>query len=204
MGLLDDILGGLAGEAPAAPDQVQLDPGTASLLNNQVAKAQAPASEYQGMLQRNTEGAQRVLGQSQQRAGQTAAGLAIPPGQLEAGRRLYSSYANKEINRLTEQNEMKGKLMKADYMNSVAKSLMAQRQAEVNYYQTLTDAYKQQEASRAQMIASIFQTGSTVAGMYAANRGGQPSAPAPAESSATASFQPSGMSRSDGYNTNYM
>lgn len=171
----DVMNGNLGGSSPTPPSQVALDPGSQQIVNQQIATAGQDPSYYSGILNQN-QGQARSLAQGDQQLQQQSQQLGMQPGQMQAIRNAYNSQANTGINDLVQQNELKGKMMKADYMNKLSSTLLGQQKQAVSQYQVLTQAYQQQEMARAQTISSLFQTGALAGGMMAgsqsANAGG--------------------------------
>lgn len=164
-GLLDSIIG----TTTPQPTAVGLDSGTQNLINSQVANSGQDPSHFSGILNQGVDKAQGNLGgvQNNLNAGTTQANTGMAPGQFQALRQSYAAQAGQNINRLKSQNDLQGQMMKADYMNQTAKALLGQAQFQSNQYQTLTNAYTQQEAARASAINSMFQTADTVIGLKA-------------------------------------
>lgn len=162
------IIGG-GGSVPA-PSYVGLDPGTQGLMNQEAIQAGQSSSYYSGLLNQGVAAQTGQLGGTSaqdQRASAEMGGSAMPGGQIQAIRGVYGRQAQQGLNQLKTQNDYQGQMMKADYMSTVGKALLGQQQNMANYYQSLTNAYVQQETSRAQTINSLFQVGDQVIGMNA-------------------------------------
>ncbi len=177
MAFSDDVFkpfSDFAGGAPDAPKSVGLDSGSQGLLNRSVAQASQPSGYYSGILNQNVGRAQTALGQSNQAAAQENAsmggGINLSPGQMGAIRNAYNSQASRQIGNMVKQNDYKGQMMRADYMNSIAQTMLHQQAQQVSQYGVLTNAFIQQEGARAAAINSLFQTGDTAMGMQMARQ----------------------------------
>jgi hypothetical protein len=161
-GLLNNVFG----NAPQ-PTTVPLDTGSQNLENQMADQSNQPSNYYSGILNSNL-GQVANLGQNDQQMNQSAQSMGMAPGQMEAIRNVYSQQAGQGINRLTQQNELKGQMMKADYMNQMSRAMLGIQQNAVNQYGVLSQAYQQQEYARAGVINSLFQTANFGIGMAGA------------------------------------
>lgn len=163
-GLLD-----LLGSTPDAPGATPLDPGTQGIVNRMTDKAGGDASTFTAGL---NQGAGSNLMENKQQALQSDArqGGGMGASDFGAIRNAYAGQANRQINQIQQKNDMQGKMMKADYMNTTAKALLGQQQQAVNQYGVLTNAYIQQEQARAGFISSLFQVGNTAMAASAATQ----------------------------------
>ncbi len=147
---------------------VPLDPGTSAIEGQQLNQAAQPSSYYTGMLNSNLGQATGGLGQGDQQLSQVSKQTGMSPGQLGAIRNVYNQHAAEGIGRITQQNQMQGQMMKADYLSKMSQAMLGQQVNAVNQYQVLTNAYQQQEMARAGAINSLFQVADTGIGMQMA------------------------------------
>jgi hypothetical protein len=150
-----------------APDPkfAKLDPGTALLAKQQTDQALQSPEHFQGLINQNIGSATSALGATPQSTQQEEARMGGSKTNLDAIRSAYRGQAQKGIQNVYDNNAYQAKLMKADYMNQMARVQMGMQAQQVQNYQTLTQAYIAQEMGRAQTINSIFQTGNTAIGM---------------------------------------
>lgn len=146
---------------------VPLDASTQEALGRGMENASQSPEDIQAKLNQNLDQTGN-LSQGDQQISQEAQRMNIPPGQLEAIRNVYNREANSGIEQIKNQNLQKAQMMKGDYLNTMAKTMMAQHQQAANQYSVLTQAYQQQEAARAGAINSIFQVGDTAIGAQSA------------------------------------
>lgn len=162
------LLDGLFGSTPQAPTATPLDAGSQGILNSQVATAEQTPQQIQSSLAQNVGSAQGLMGTPQQQT-QKEASLGGDYAGSGALKNAYASTAAKGVNDVYKNTLNQAKLQKADYMNQTAKALLGQQQQKVSNFQTLTDAYNQQEASRAGFISSLFGLGNAAIAINAAS-----------------------------------
>lgn len=145
-------------DQPKPPDQVQLDPGSQGLINNQVETAKQDPSYYSGLINQGVDRSQSLNPNATQ-SSQEQSRLGNPNTNLDAIRAAYRFQAQSGIKQVYDQNSYQGQLMKADYMNKISSTLLGQQAQSVQSFQRLNQAYMDQEMGRAQTINSIFQVG---------------------------------------------
>jgi len=141
------------------PTTVALDPASQNIENQEATQAGQDSSVFGNEINQNVQAAASGLMNAPQEKNQAASlGGNMPGDTFGAIRNAYSNQAGAQISGLMNQNQMQAQLMKADYMNQVGKAMLGQQVNAANQYQTLTNAYVQQNAARAGAIASLFQT----------------------------------------------
>lgn len=159
----------LLGEAPD-PTIVGLDQGAQGLINSASERSMRPDEEFAADLNRGAGEAAQSLAQSEQAAIYDNRKLGMDDGYNSAIRQAYQARAGDSVGKMIRANEYKAKMQKADQMHRMSQSLMAQERVKGQNYAALTEAYNQQEASRAAFIGQLFQLGGTVMSMGAASR----------------------------------
>ena len=157
------------------PTTVPLDSGSQGLLNQDTTLANQSNSAYAGILNNGISEGAHSLSQSDAQMNQEGQRNSLDPNYLASLRSAYGQQANSAIQRIKSQNDYNGAMMKADFMQKMAGTLLGQQQAQVQNYSFLTNAYNQSEQARAALINSLFQMSNTGMATMAANS----SAPAP-------------------------
>lgn len=163
-------MAGLLGGDTPQPNFVPLDAGTQGLLDQGVASASRPASDFANDLNKNvSENASGFMGNEQQ-SSQEAKRTGQDPGMFNALRNAYGSQAGTQIKQITNANQYKAQMMKADYLHQMAIAAVGQQQVATQNYSMLTDAYNQSEMARAGFVNTLFQTANTAMVMGAKKR----------------------------------
>lgn len=152
---------------PQLPDnkQISLDPAVQGLLNDTVKRASADTASFGQATNQGIDERVGQLNQSNNSIKQMAAKTGQDPAMLEAISGAYGSQAHDQIQKIKSQNDFNAPLRKANALSGAAAAVLGQQQAKNSFYQSLTDAYNQSEANRAQLVSTLFQTG-TQAYMY--------------------------------------
>ena len=164
---LSELSNVFSGGPVKSPKYVPLDPQSQALLDSMQGQAQAPASEWAQKANKGVETAGQ-LGQPTAPQDFAKTGINEPMG--AAIRNAYKGQANQQIGNILKQNEFNAQIAKANYSAQINNALLGQAQTHVANYQLLTDAYNQNEAARAQFVASLTGLAAYGMGTYMAKQ----------------------------------
>lgn len=155
---------------PEAPAPVQVDPQVQGLIDSGVDRSVRSPEEIAAETNQGVAVGAGQLGQSEQQAQNQGLRQGGDAGYINALRGAYSARSDQNIGRIVEKNQMQAQYKKSDQMAKMSRTALAQQRVQTQNFETLTQAYNQQEMARAQFINQIFQLGGTGMGMAAANR----------------------------------
>lgn len=156
------FLGLFGSDAPSAPKQIDLDSGSAGLINDAVTRGNRSADEFANDSWQDAD--KRAMSIGGFGGGHDNTG--VDDGQKSAISTAYGSVANHQINQLKQLNSMNSQIQKANQMNRAASAALQQQQVKIQSMQDLADAQSQNEFARAGFIAAISGVGATAAGLY--------------------------------------
>lgn len=151
---------------PQAP--VNLDPQSQALLNAQSQAAMRPSSEFTNELNKGLDERTSQIGDFGN-ASQAQTGMS--PGMRDALRNAYSAQTGDALDRIKLNNSIEGQQRKSNALALASHYALQQQQiTKTNYFQTLTDAYNQMEAQRAQFVSSLTGLANYGIGTYEGSR----------------------------------
>jgi hypothetical protein len=164
VGLLDGFLGGGGPSLNVVP----LDPQTQAKIGTQVSNATQTDQQFSDKMNAGVRdaGAQGLQtdSQAQARASQTGEN----PASLQAIRNQYNKVAGDSIGGVVRQNQTNAAMTRANWMQSAARSAIAQQQVQTQNYEMMTQAMNQADMARAQLLSNILGVGGMAGGMYLA------------------------------------
>lgn len=162
------VFGG-GGSSVKRPQQVQLDPQTQALINQQRSQALGSGESFQQPLNQGIEqrvgqlGTMGTMGGGQAQTGTTE-------GMNQALRNVYAGETQDTLKRIKTQNEFTAEQHRAQALRQASAYALHQQKTNINYQQMLMDAQNAQEAQRAQFVSAISGLASYGIGSYAAAR----------------------------------
>jgi len=177
MSLLSDATGidinlGLGGSAPPKPKQVELDPTTLALMNQQRQQALGSAQSFQAPLNQDIEQRVAQLG-SMNTMGGGEAQTGTTQGMNEALRNAYAGETQDTLKKIKTQNEFTAEQQRTQALRQASAYALQRQRTGINYQQMLMDAQNAQDAQRAQFVSAISGLASYGIGSYAAAKAGQ-------------------------------
>jgi len=159
------------------PTIVPLDGQTQGLLNQSALRTQEPLDAYKQKQNQGIIQAQAALGGVPSANDSAKSGLTDA---MKGGiRNLYQQKAGPQIAMLAAQNNIQGQMAKANAANKYMQQAFQLQKNVTDNYNMLTNAYNQQEAARAGMVAALTGLGGTALGQQKAdNRAAQGQFPA--------------------------
>ena len=177
MSLLSDATGinfdtGLGGSAPPKPKQVELDPTTLALMNQQRQQALGSAQSFQQPLNQGIEQRVSQLGTLNTMGGGEAQ-TGTTQGMNEALRNAYAGETQDTLKKIKTQNEFTAEQQRTQALRQASAYALQRQRTGINYQQMLMDAQNAQDAQRAQFVSAISGLASYGIGSYAAAKAGQ-------------------------------
>ncbi len=157
-------------ETPSAPRQVQLDPTTQALMNQQRQQALGSAQSFQAPLNQGIEQRVAQLGGMQYGPSGGFAATGTTPGMNEAIRNVYAGETQDTLKRIKTQNEFTAEQNRTQALRQAAANAFQQLHVKNNYQQMLRDAQNAMDAQRAEFVGALSGLASYGAGMAYASR----------------------------------
>lgn len=153
-------MGGLLGKSPDAPGFEKLDSETQKLLDLKKDKSSRSAADFIGELNEHLDQGLLSIDNSPESIQAESASKGVDPNFHKAMMNKYYTKSKQAIDRLKSYSSLEGENKKSEELAKMSRALIGQERARTQQYEILTQAYNQQEASKANMINSLFQLGS--------------------------------------------
>ena len=144
---------------------VQTDPTTQGLINQNVSQSARPTGAFANDINTNVNNS---VGRLSGSGANNYANSGVSDGYKQALVNAYGGQTNKYMQNLNAENQITAEQRKAKAMQTASQLALHQQQTQNDNFQTLTSAYNQMEAQRAEFVAQISGLASYGIGRYAA------------------------------------
>lgn len=163
---------GLLGGSTPTRQIVDLDPGTSSLLTQEMNRSFRPDAEIAAEQNAGVAGSGKVAGLTsdiQQRVAKTGE----DPGMMHAIRNQYNNLAHKDIQSVIRNNQINAPMERNDLLNQAAAHTMALGRVQTDSFIKLQEANMMADQARARALSSVLEGVGAIGGMMMAGRGQQ-------------------------------